>query len=265
MLKDADLAAGLLALIACTVVSVHAGAAPPVSANQAFSASQAAIGNEVRPVILRDVNGQAFPLARLRGKPLVLSMIYTSCGQVCPLQTRHLGRAVAVARDALGADGFNVVSVGFDTAADTPERMRLFAAAQGIDDPHWYFLSADDAAITQLTEDTGFYFAPAAHGFDHLSQATVIDASGRVYRQVYGTSFPAPALVEPLKELLLGAPPDAGLLETWLDNVRLLCTVYDPGSGHYRFDYSIVVAAVAGLSSLLAIGLFVVRAWKQTA
>ena len=44
-------------------------------------------------------------------------------------------------------------------------------------------------------------------GFDHLAQTTVIDAHGRIYRQVYGDAFAVPALVEPLKDLALGSRP----------------------------------------------------------
>jgi len=40
-----------------------------------------------------------------------------------------------------------------------------------------------------------------------------------------------------------------------------LCTVYDPASGRYRFDYSLIIAFVLGLACLGAVAVFVVRAW----
>ena len=46
--------------------------------------------------------------------------------------------------------------------------------------------------------------------------------------------------------------------------MKLLCTVYDPAVGRYRFDYSIFVAAGVGLLCLGAVGVFLVRAWRES-
>ena len=55
----------------------------------------------------------------------------------------------------------------------------------------------------------GFLYYKSSNGFDHLIQATVIDADGVVYRQVYGQVFDTPLLVDPLIDLVLGrAPPE---------------------------------------------------------
>ena len=62
---------------------------------------------------------------------------------------------------------------------------------------------------------------------------------------------------------MFDTPADATFLASWLDNVRLFCTVYDPASGRYRFDYSIFVAAFVGLVCLGAVGTFIVRSWKD--
>ena len=55
-----------------------------------------------------------------------------------------------------------------------------------------------------LAADVGFSYVRSPRGFDHVTQTTVVDASGKVYRQIYGDAFPTPALVEPLKELIYG-------------------------------------------------------------
>jgi protein SCO1/2 len=109
-----------------------------------------------------------------------------------------------VAQDALGADSFSVLTIGFDTDADTPARMRAYALSQGVDLPNWRFLATDEDTVRRLSEDLGFIYFPSSKGFDHLAQVTVLDDEGRVYRQVYGESFNSPALVEPLKDLVFG-------------------------------------------------------------
>jgi len=96
-----------------------------------------------------------------------------------------------------------------------------------------------------------------------MAQVSVVDANGTVYRQVYGDRFEPPVLVEPLKELVWGLDPDASTLDRWVENVRLFCTIYDPSTGRYRFDYSIFVAIIVGSLCLVAIAVFVVRAWRE--
>jgi len=49
-----------------------------------------------------------------------------------------------------------------------------------------------------------------------------------------------------------------------MDGLRLLCTVYDPSSGRYRFDYSIFVGGTIGAICLLGIAVFLVRSWRET-
>ena len=114
-------------------------------------------------------------LDQFRGKPLVLSMVFTSCYQICPMTTRHLSKVVQKARKALGDDSFNIAVVGFDTAVDTPDAMRFFAAKQGVSDKGWSLLSTDQSTITALSEELGFQYYASSNGFDHLIQATVID------------------------------------------------------------------------------------------
>lgn len=226
--------------------------------------SQAAIGRQIASYEFLDRAGQPFTLDSLRGRPVVISMIYTSCYHICPTMTQNLARAARIGWEALGQDSFAVVTIGFDTAVDRPERMRQYADARNIDAANWYFLSGDEGSVAALAGDIGFIYFASPKGFDHAAQTTVLDADGRVYRQVYGQTFKAPTLVEPLKELVFDTPEDATFLEDWIDNVKLFCTVYDPRSGRYRFDYSIFVAAFAGIMCLGAVAIFLVRSWKHS-
>jgi len=229
----------------------------------ALELSQAALGHTVANQVLRGVDGQAFDLSRLRGKPVVVSMIYTSCHHVCPMITQNLGKAVDIAHEALGDDAFAVITVGFDWAVDSPDRMRMYAAERRIDVPGWYFLAGDEISIGGLSRDLGFQFFPSAKGFDHLAQTSVLDADGVVYRQIYGVDIDPPALVEPLKELVFDTPRDAGIVEHWVDTFRLFCTVYDPNSGRYRFDYSIAMTIFVGVLCLGAIATFILSEWRR--
>jgi protein SCO1/2 len=271
--KPVALLFGLLCAAQCQLAAAEIG--PPggsqpqdtVKAFQyktALAHSQGAIGTLVSRHPLTDHAGRTLSFDDLRGKPLVLSLIYTSCYQICPMTTRHLAKVVEKARKALGEDSFNVAVLGFDAYNDSPQAMIQFARKQDIDDRGWYLLSASPDTINALSEDVGFEFYSSPSGFDHITQTTVIDAEGRVYRQVYGEVFETPLLVEPLKELVFGRQkPNQTLLAGLLDRVNLFCTSYDPVRDAYYFDYSLFIGMAIGASIILAGIIILVRELRQ--
>ena len=230
--------------------------------NQALAASQAAIGQPLGDYRFTSARGETLALEQMRGKPLVLSLVYTSCYQICPMTTRYLAGVIDKARQTLGKDSFSVAVVGFDTQMDTPAAMAHFARQQGVSDADWYLLSGSQSVVDALAQDTGFLYFPAAHGYDHLIQATIVDADGVIYRQVYGQVFDTPLLVDPLIELILGrASPDRPVLDDLIAKIKLFCTTYDPATDGYYFDYSLFIGMLIGLGIIAVTGNFVLRAW----
>lgn len=225
--------------------------------------SQAAIGRTVRNHTFRDTRSQAVALQDFRGRPLIVNLIYTSCYHTCPVIIQTLARSVEVARNALGANSFSVVTIGFDSQADTPSRMRAYGKSQGVDLSSWRFLSADETTIDELAKDLGFVFYPSPRGFDHLAQTTIIDENGVVYGQVYGANFEPPAVVEPLKALVFGRKGNLVTVDGLLNRLKLFCTIYDPANERYRFDYSIFVGGAIGLVSLILLAGISIREWRR--
>jgi len=228
----------------------------------ALRLSQAALGHVVGDYTLLGADGRPVRLLNYRGKPLLINFIYTGCFQICPVTTRMLKRGVEAAQRALGPGSFHVASIGFNLPFDSPDAMRAFARQQGVVVPGWDFLTPDAATLWALAGDVGFSYTPSPRGFDHIIQITVLDARGRVYRQIYGDDFALPQLVEPLKELITGAPRQD--VASVLDRVRLLCTVYDPASGTYRFRYSLLFELAGGLIGLSATAWFFLRELRHS-
>jgi protein SCO1/2 len=102
-------------------------------------------------------------------------------------------------------------------------------------------------------------------GFDHMIQATIVDRDGVVYRQVYGQQIEPPQFVDPLRRLALGQKAEEDTLGAMIEGVRLFCTVFDPRSGRYRFDWSIVLSFVIGVLCFTAVAAFLWRSWFRTA
>ena len=229
----------------------------------ALQASQDAIGRTLGHFSLTDDHGRAVSTQALLGKPMVISMVYTSCYKTCPMTIRHLAKVVEKARETLGNDSFSVVAIGFDSQYDTPQAMQHFARKQGIENSGWYLLSADSETIAAISKQLGFVFFPSPNGFDHVVQATVVDATGKIYRQVYGEVFDTQLLVEPLMELVLGHPKtNQGFFATLVDNVRLFCTTYDPYTDSYQFDYSLFIGMFIGLIIIIFTIVFIVREYR---
>jgi len=230
----------------------------------ALRASQAAVGRTAGNHLLIDQHGKPLRLGDLRGRPLVLSLIFTNCYSVCSGQTLHLREVVRIARQALGAHSFAVLTVGFDSAHDSPDRMLAYGLDRGIDDPDWHFASADAATVRRLSDEVGFTWLPSSRGFDHITQVTILDANGTVAQQVYGQAFSPPELIEPLKALLLGRPVERTSLTGLIERVRLYCSVYDPVAGRYRTDYSMFAAAIPALLVFGMVAVAIILAGRRS-
>ena len=111
----------------------HHTPAPQFDKDKAMAISQAAIGKTLGSYLLQKTNGEYVDLASFKGKPLIVSLIYTSCYHICPTTTQHLNRVTKNARQSLGDDSFNVVTIGFDVRRDNPPMMQYFAEQQNVD------------------------------------------------------------------------------------------------------------------------------------
>ena len=250
-------------LLPAALLAQQAPQAPTLDQVEAIRASQAVIGRTIGDYTLLDRDERPVPLTAYRGKPLLVSFIYTGCFQVCPTTTRSLDETVRALRGRFGNNQFNVVSIGFNQPADSPQALKAFAAQHRIAQPNWDFLSPPASIVGPLTRDFGFRYEATPAGFDHVLQVTLVDAEGRVARQAYGDRVAADALGEPMKQMLAGAPlPPQTQLADLIDRVRLLCTVYDPKTGTYRVDYGLAIEIAGGVTFIFAMALYMLNEWR---
>ena len=229
----------------------------------AYQFSQDAIGKYVGDHVLLDRQGRPTRLGDYRGKPLLVSFIYTACFQVCPTTTKNLQKAVENSVAMLGANRFNIVSIGFNQPFDSPQALKSFSSQYGIHLPNWEFLSPAAAIVDDLTKNFGFSYVATSAGFDHVNQVTLVDAESRIVRQIYGQSFTAADIAEPLKAMVTGAPipPQTSTLAELADRVRIICSVYDPLTGKYRTNYALYFEIAGFISFLFFLGWI---AWNFT-
>lgn len=231
---------------------------------EALKISQSAIGNQVGDYTFTDRSGRKIRLSDYRGKPLVISMIYTYCPIICATTTRNLS-TLKLSQDALGADSFGVLTVGFDAENDTPEAMDAFAKRMEVNLPNWEFVSANAETIKKLSKDLGFVFAPGEDGgFNHITQTTFVDAQGRVYQHVYGDEFEKKTLLQPLKNMIYNIQATEKGIAGLSNKIRLFCTVYDSKTGKYEVNYNYFIGIGAGILLSLLITWWIVHEFRRS-
>jgi len=89
----------------------------------------------------------------IKGKIVIISFIYTSCTDICPLTTARLSQLEDRLGDALGRDVF-MISMTVDPKRDTPERMKEFSAAFQTR-PGWTFVTGTPETIRAINYKFG--------------------------------------------------------------------------------------------------------------
>ncbi len=56
--------------------------------------------------------------------------------------------------------------------------------------------------------------------------------------------------------------PKADSLADIVERVRVLCTVYDPVTGQYRYDYGLILEIAGGVTFAVAMAWFFLLEWR---
>jgi protein SCO1 len=89
----------------------------------------------------------------LKGKIVVIDLIYTHCKDMCPLETAKLAQVQKMLGDRVGKDIF-FYSISIDPKADTPEVMKAYAEKFHAG-PGWLFLTAKKEDIDLISNKLG--------------------------------------------------------------------------------------------------------------
>ncbi|HWN56962.1 MAG TPA: SCO family protein [Methylomirabilota bacterium] len=119
-------------------------------AREAAGDYPASNGNNCLPdVSLIDQHGQAISLASLKGKPVLIDFIYTSCASTCPVLTSKIAAVARELGPALGAN-VTIVSITLDPEHDGPAQLAAYAKSQAVESNSWLFLTGKPADIDQV-------------------------------------------------------------------------------------------------------------------
>ncbi len=125
-----------------------APAAPAVSAARARIPNVRLLTQHGKPVSFYD--------DCLRGRIVVIGMMYTACTRLCPPGTANM---IAV-RNALGSRvgrDIHFISLTLQPDFDTPDALREYAGRYGIRGPGWTFLTGKRGDMDLLRRRLGFF------------------------------------------------------------------------------------------------------------
>jgi protein SCO1/2 len=100
----------------------------------------------------------------IKGKSVVLDMIYTHCVDSCPLETARLVQVQKMLGDKVGKDVF-FYSITIDPKRDTPKVLKQYAETYHVG-PGWTFYTGKPADIELIGKKLGLYSDPDPNNRD---------------------------------------------------------------------------------------------------
>ncbi len=140
--------------------------------------------NDCLPALaMVDQHGNRVVLSSLKGKPVLIDFIYTSCHQECPVLTAKFRMVARGLGPALGKQ-VTMVSVSLDPEHDSAPALLKYARDEGVEDRGWLFLTGRSETIDQ---ELGLFRIKRMREKDgsigHIATAFLLGPDGRQARQ----------------------------------------------------------------------------------
>ena len=142
-----------------------------------------------------DQRGNTSTLADWRGKPVMITMFYSSCQFVCPRIVEALKRT----EESLGPQRapVPVLMVSFDPERDDVAALKAMAEERHIDSRFWTLARTDARNVRKLAAMLGIQYRQLPSGeFNHSSAIILLDAEGRVVGKTSTLGDADPAFVK---------------------------------------------------------------------
>lgn len=196
------------------------------------------------------------------GRPVVLSMNYSSCPMLCSTQLNGMVNCLQEI-DLLSGQDFEVVSVSIDpleTTARARETQQKYARLYGRPGggKGWHFLTGEQTEITRLAEAIGFkyHYVPKQKEYAHTAVFVICTPDGRISRYLYGVEF-APQTVR-----LSMVEAAQGKIGTAMDQILLMCFAYDATAGNYS-PTILGLMKIGAAATVVGLLICLIPAWRR--
>jgi len=125
-------------------------------------------------------------LEDLKGKTLVMVMIYTSCKAACPRLVADM-RHIESQLPKSNIENLRFVLVSIDPKTDTPERLKAFAIENMMDDKQWTFLQGTESSVQEFANVLAVKYKKISPiDFSHSNIISVFNPKGELIHQQEG-------------------------------------------------------------------------------
>ena len=163
------------------------------------------ITHTIGPFSMTDQHGTQITEKDIEGKIHVANFIFTRCGSICPVMTKHM----KLLQDAFQNNG-NVVMLSYSVTPwiDSVARLKLYADNNLIISPNWHLLTGNKGEIYKLARKS--YFAEEDLGFSkdstdflHTEHILLVDRNKKIRGIYNGTlQLEAEQLIKDITTLL---------------------------------------------------------------
>ena len=122
--------------------------------------------------------GNGFSIRDLNGKLVLVNFMFTSCGDICPIQTSTLKQVMLTLGQA-ELNNLVFLSISIDPTRDLPEELARYKRSHNIDTDSWIFSTGTETSIETLTSA----FDASSDNDDvlnHRARYYLLDRSGRL-------------------------------------------------------------------------------------
>ena len=159
------------AIIAVVVASGSTGSGPQVIVQHGFAGALRPPEIPPKDFALRDQDGDMASLHQYRGQPVILTFMYSTCQNTCPIMADQIRGAM----NDLGHD-VPALAVSVDPRNDTPLNAKRFLLKHALVG-RMRFLLGSRAQLAPIWKAYGIQ--PQGSKFDHSAYVLLIDKGGR--------------------------------------------------------------------------------------
>lgn len=190
----------LIAPAAAPVVAMDHGMMHEGSAHESLSAMEAISGHSLYHLdaLWTDHRGDTFPLVDFRGRPVIVTMVFSRCMGSCPVLMQDARRLY----NELPADlrrETALLAITFDHEYDTPDVLRAYAEYRHYTDPNWHFLHGNRGQIREIATALGIQYSFRDNGMiAHTDRIVVLDREGTIVDTLDGIMQPVKPIADSL-------------------------------------------------------------------
>lgn len=145
-------------------------------------------------------NGQNIEMKDLRGKVLVMVMIYTSCKAACPRLVADMRNIESRLPENI-KDNVKLVLISIDPETDTPKRLKEFAIANKMDNDQWEFLRSTEENTREFAAVLAVNYKKIDPlNFSHSNIISVFNAEGELTFQQEGLGVNSDEAIKKITE-----------------------------------------------------------------